>query len=420
MRRWRSAAIVTAVASIALLPAVPGVASASGKGSSKAPIKVGLITTLTGIAAPDGPQLVHGWDLALKKFGSKIDGHKIKTYVEDSASTPTVALSKAKYLAESEHVNLLETPILAPTQAAVESYAGPLHIPVDEEAICSITQLLVARNYHNAFTSTWVCNTDSIVAAKYMYKDLGYRHVTVMGMNYAFGWESVGGFIQEFKRLGGKIDAAIWNPLNAKDMTPYVAQIPSTTQAVYAEEAGSFSPLLTQAYAGLGLYKKIPLFGNTTVYDYSVLPAEARTQVLGGEMFAQYCDGVKNPLNDSFTRAYFDAYHTYPGYYGEAGYVEAELLVAAMKKLHGVATNQQAVTKALMSIPITAPRGPVTLTKKVLGPVQNQYLCKVETVKGHLEDVAIKTFRNVKPWGPLPYTSWFNAFKTDSTSAPST
>jgi branched-chain amino acid transport system substrate-binding protein len=417
----RAAVGASMLAAASMMVAVIGAAmdGTAGAAASKTPIKVGIIATLTGNAAPNATQEVDGWRLGIKKFGSEVDGHKIETYVEDSNSTPSAGLTKAKYLINTVKADVLEGPIVSSVTSAVELYAGPLHIPFNQLTLCAITQLAENGEFHNGLSSTWVCNTGSIVAAEYMYKDLGYHHVTLMGMNYSFGWEALGGFIQEFTHLGGKIDKLIWNPLATADMTPYVAQIPANTQAVYVLEGGNDAPLLAKAYEGLGLHNRIPLFGATVFYDYSVLGAEPRTAVMGGEMIAQYCDGVKNAANDSFTSAYFAAYHTYPGYYGESGYVDAELLVAAMKKLHGVATDHKAVASALVSTSIKAPRGPVSLDKKVLGPVQNQYLCKVETVNGKLEDVPIRTFANVKPWGPLSYDSWLKAFTSDSTSPPS-
>ena len=61
---------------------------------------------------------------------------------------------------------------------------------------------------------------------------------------------------------------------------------------------------------------------------------------------------------------------------------------------------------ALKTTPITAPRGPVRLSTVVDAPIQNIYICKVENVHGTLEDVPIKTYPNVQPWGTLPYQTW--------------
>ena len=46
---------------------------------------------------------------------------------------------------------------------------------------------------------------------------------------------------------------------------------------------------------------------------------------------------------------------------------------------------------------------------------QDIYICKVESVHGTLEDVPIKTYPDVEPWGTLPYRTWLQEFTADST-----
>src|ERR1700753_3931607 len=94
--------------------------------------------------------------------------------------------------------------------------------------------------------------------------------------------------------------------------------------------------------------------------------------------------------------------HVFAGYYAEAGYVHAELAVAALKRLHGNAGDATAVAHALKTKAITAAGGPVRLNTLIDAPIQNIYICKVESVHGTLEDVPIKTYPDVEPWGTLP------------------
>lgn len=49
---------------------------------------------------------------------------------------------------------------------------------------------------------------------------------------------------------------------------------------------------------------------------------------------------------------------------------------------------------------------------------QDIYICKVESVHGTLEDVPIKTYPDVEPWGTLPYRTWLQEFTADSTGRP--
>ena len=415
---------------LALLLAVPlalaacssGGSSASGgtgSPSANSPIAIGYEVPLTGTAAVAGKQEQQGWNLGLKVFGSSVNGHKIVTYFADTGGDPAVALSQARSLVQQKHIQIMEGPLLASEDAAVAPFLGTRKIPLDNLAICGQTQLTFDAKYGNALSSGWMCDQPDSVAADYLYSDLGYRHVTVLANDYAFGWLSAGSFIKRFTMLGGKIDKVLWPPLTTADFGPYVSAIPKSTQAVFAETVGAGSVIFTKAYAQFGLRGKIPLYGNTTVFDYSVLPGEAPSTVLGNEMAAQYCDGINTPANNKFTSLFEQTYHTRPGYYAEAAYVHAQLAVAALKTLNGDATNPTAVAHALKTTPITAPRGPVRLNTAVYAPIQNIYICKVTNVHGTLQNVPIKTYPAVQPWGTLPYSVWAAEYAADSTGRPS-
>ncbi len=101
-------------------------------------------------------------------------------------------------------------------------------------------------------------------------------------------------------------------------------------------------------------------------------------------------------------------------------YAKARLLVTALKKLNGVTKDRKALTNALRTTPIVAPRGPVKLSgAPAFAPIQNIYICEVKMVNGELRNVPIKTYQNVQPWGVLSQQKWLEEFKRDSAGRPS-
>ena len=406
------------VASIALLT-LAACGSSSTANSNGTPIVIGYEAPLTGASAGPGNAEVDGWNLGLKTFGSKVDGHPIKSVIVDTQGDPTVALADAKTMVTVDNIDLLEGPLLASEDAPVASYIEPTGIPTDDLSLCSEAQVVAYNTYHAGYSSGWACSQPATVAAEYLYNDKGIRDITVAGSDYAFAWISLGAFAAEFEHLGGKIDKAIWAPLSTTDFSSYVLQIPPTTQAVFTTFVGAANDLFVNAYDSFGLKAKIPLYGNTTLTDYSVLPAEHPAAALGIQIIAQYCDGIQNPVNQKFNADFFKAYGAYGSYYSEAGYTKARLAISALAKLHGVATNHKAVIKALLSTPIVAARGPVKMNTSVYAPIQNIYVCQVENVNGHLSNVPIKTYKNVEPWGPMAEAQWSSLLATDSAGRPS-
>jgi hypothetical protein len=67
---------------------------------------------------------------------------------------------------------------------------------------------------------------------------------------------------------------------------------------------------------------------------------------------------------------------------------------------------------------ITAPRGPVSFDHSTWSPVQNEYICKVESVHGTMRNVPIRTFSAVPPWGTLSKAAWLPIFAKTAVSPP--
>ena len=141
--------------------------------------------------------------------------------------------------------------------------------------------------------------------------------------------------------------------------------------------------------------------------------------MLGLHTGAQYCDGIPTPENQKFANEYKAQYGVYPGYYSDAGYTKARLLLSALQKINGVTSDHKALIKAMKSTAIVAPRGPVKLSGgPAFAPIQNIYICEVKQVNGELRNVPIKTYANVQPWGALTESQWEEGFKKYSAARP--
>jgi branched-chain amino acid transport system substrate-binding protein len=413
-RRIRGPALAVAVL-IAL-----AACSGSGQGSAAAnttPVKVGFILSLTGTFAANGKNEQNGWNLAVKELGGKVDGHPIQTTFADDQTDPNVALSDARTLVEENGVNMLEGPIPANADAAVATYAGPHGIPTDDLAMCSNEQVTNYQKFGSAYSSDWSCDQPDIMLGQWAYQQ-GYRHISTIGLDYAFGWISTGAFIAAFKKAGGTIDKQVWAPITTADFTPFVTQLPRTEDAVFALMAGAASVRFTTAFKQLGFVGKTPLIGNTTLTDYSALPAEDPAAIQGVRIAAQYCDGIDTPQNTKFTNDYHALYNSWPGYYSDAGYTKYRLLVSALQKLNGDASNKKKLVSTLKSTPIQAPRGPVTLNTATWTPNENIYMCEVKRVGSDLRNVPFKTYPNVKPWGTFSKSEWQSLFQKDAAGRP--
>src|SRR5690242_9748016 len=71
------------------------------------PIKIGFITSLTGVAAQAAKDMVNGLTMYLDDTGHQMNGRKVELIVEDDQGQPTVALSKLRKVVEHDQVHIV-------------------------------------------------------------------------------------------------------------------------------------------------------------------------------------------------------------------------------------------------------------------------------------------------------------------------
>lgn len=389
------------VAALLLVAACGG----AGGGSQTGPLKVGFILPLTGVFAPNGADERDGWNLAVKDAGGTAAGRQIQTMYSDAAADPNQGLTDARQLVETQKADVLIGPVAANVGLAIRPFVAGNGIPTLYPSACSV-ELATSQKTSNLIMTGWTCDQPTLPFGKYVCDTMNLKHVTTVGMDYAFGWQVTGGFVSSYKSAGCKIDKQIWAPINATDYSPYVSQIPQNTQAVFDLAAGSASVRFTQTYQAFGLKDKLPLIGGGTLTDYSALRSEAPNTVTGAVTTLQYADGLNTPANLKFVQEYHAATGKYPSYYAESSYATAKLLIAALKKVNGNTSDRKALLSALKSTPFDAPRGPVKIDPNTNSPVQNVYVRRTQMENGELRNVVIDTFKNVQPWGPLSKSQW--------------
>jgi branched-chain amino acid transport system substrate-binding protein len=389
-----------------LAAALLALASCGGGGARQTgPIKVGFILPLTGVFAANAQDERDGWNLAIKDAGGSVAGRKIQTIFVDDASDPNQGLTDARQLVQTQKVDVLIGPIAANVGLAIRGFVASSGIPTLYPSACSV-ELATTEKTPNLILTGWTCDQPTLNFGKYVCDTLGYKHLTTVAMDYAFGWQVTGGFVSTYTAAGCRIDKQIWAPFNATDYSPYVSQIPADTQAVFDLAAGSAAVRFTQAYQAFGLMGKIPLVGGGTLTDYSAMRSESPSSVLGAITVLQYADGLNTPANKAFVQEYHSATGKYPSYYAESAYATARLLIAALSKLNGNTSDRKALVNTLKTTPFNAPRGPVRIDPATNSPIQNIYIRRVEMVDGALRNVVIDTIKQSPPWGPLSRSRW--------------
>ena len=361
--------------------------------AQKGPIKVGFMSSLTGPLSPNGKDMLNSFELFLEEQGGKLGGREVKLITEDDAGNPATGLTKLRSMAEGQGIQLLVGPLSAAVGYAIRDYIDANKLPAIFP-IVSGEDITQRKRSPYIVRTGWSSAQPSHPFGKWVYDNLKYRRIAMIGYDFAFGWEVAAGFHRTFEESGGQIVQKLWPPLFTTDFGPYISQLKRDVNAVYAVFSGADALRFAKQYEDAGLKARLPLIGGGTFTDEHVLRTMG-DEVLGVITALHYSAALNNPVNRKFVQAYEAKFKQMPSYYSEGTYVAGLQLKRALEALGGDAENGERLVAALRKVElIDTPRGPIRFDEYG-NPIENIYVRKVERVGGKLQNTVIYTFQNV-------------------------
>jgi branched-chain amino acid transport system substrate-binding protein len=403
-RTYRRFAVFSLLSMLSVLLAACGAPGGSSGGNT---IVAGVLAPLTGNGAPSGADMKNGWNLYFQLNGDKVCNgqYTIKTNVQDTASLPDAAVSKARAQVEQYGAEFIEGPLFANEGYAVAAYTESKHIPLFPSVSSADDLTQRQANPYVLRIAGWSSSLPSHPFGTWLLQNKPeYKNIVTIGEDYAFGYENVGGFVDTFTTGGGHIVKQLWTPLNTADYSPYFAQIKSLKpDAVYALMVGGDAPRFMKAYSDYGLKGSIPLIGGEVTTDQSLLRRmgpEAQGVITSGH----YSEARNDPATQNFVQAWQKAYNQYPSYYAAATYTAAQWVVQALNQVNCKITgsDQQAFLNAIKTLKLNdTPFGPMSLDSYG-NPIENVYIREVKTNSdGKQWNEPIATIDNVSQFGTV-------------------
>jgi branched-chain amino acid transport system substrate-binding protein len=386
----RKALVVMIVLLAAAAVALTGGRALAGQ---KGPIKVGFLTPHTGPLSANGKDMVNGLVQFLEEQKYRLAGREIQLLQEDTEAKPATGLTKARALVEAQGAQILIGPLSAAVGYAIAPY-------IDEKKIPSIYPIVSADDITQRKRSPYIVRTGwsssqpSHPFGKWVFDNLKYKKIAMIGYDFAFGWEVAAGFHRTFEEAGGQIVQKLWPPQGTADFGPYLAQLRRDVDAIYAIFSGADALRFTKQYAEAGLKARLPLVSGGTVTDEHVLRTMG-DEALGIVSALHFSPVVDTPAMKKFVQAYEAKYKQVPSYYSEGAYVAGVALKAALEATGGEIEDALKFMGALRKVNLAdAARGSIRFDEYG-NPVQNIYIRKVEKVGGRLQNTVVHTFPNV-------------------------
>ena len=316
------------VAALLALAALPARAQTSGE-----PIKIGAIVSITGAGAGLGVPERNGLLLAEKDINAKggVNGRPIKIVVEDDASNPDTALSKANDLLFSQKVVALLGPSLTASTVAVGGLTHSNHIPqiaftgmgpaVEKERKC-LAHVLPPQKLNAAALLEYASN---IKASKIgVLHDAGYGTVVMAELKPLAD------------KYGVKLVAVEKFEIGATDTTTQAAKVKAAQPDAIFIIATSATPFrnIKQIQATQPIVAAI----GSSSYEYVNAMGPAADNIVIPEFLVG-----EDPLphQKAFVELYKQAYNSTPKNYEAAGWDAAHIIAQALTKAGADATGQK-------------------------------------------------------------------------------
>ena len=362
----------------------------SATAQSTEPVKIGLLSTLSGPGAGLGIDIRDGFQLAIKLGGGKLGGRPAEVIIADDQASPDVGRQTADRLVKRDKVDFMTGVVFSNVMLAVgaptfqsktfyvSANAGPSQYAGDQCNPYFFSASWQNDNLHEAVGKTVM--------------DKGYKKVALIAPNYPAGKDALTGFKRFYK---GEVVSETYTQLTQLDYGAELSQLrASKPDAVYIFLPGGLGINFIKQFVGAGLSKDMTLFGPGFSGDEDVIKAVGEP-MLGMFNTSQWAHDLDNAANKKFVAAFEKEFGRLPSLYAAQGYDAAKLIDAAVRDSKGKLEDKAAVRKALEAAKFDSVRGAFKFNVNHY-PIQDYYLRVItKNAKGQITNRTIGTvFKN--------------------------
>ncbi len=340
------------------------------------PIKIGVVTPLSGTYTPIGQQVRWGLELATKEVNAAggIMGRQVELIFEDEEANPSVAVQKAEKLFQVQKVDFLTGTVNSGSTLAVGQTAereGKL-IATTVSFADSITG---DKCSPNVFRVNARAGQQSAALAAWVAKQKPKAKVFFLGPDYEMGRSTVATFKKTVEGLGAEPVGEVFAPLDSKDYTQYFGQLrQAKPEVLYTSVAGNDTVRLMTQMQDFGLAKNLLVVGASgTVTSQNIGAIGAAAEGFGTGV--GYSTQIDSPDNKKFVEAFKAVNKSDPDLYGADSYGLIYFYKAAVEKAKSTGTDK--VRDAMRDLEWSTPQGKKTMRAGDHQAIQPMYVVRV-------------------------------------------
>jgi branched-chain amino acid transport system substrate-binding protein len=369
------------------------------------PIKIGLPVAMTGTTAGIGAQMRRGCEFWAKQVNAKggLLGRPIELVIEDTGGNPATAVRKVQEMVERSGIRII-TCMVASNEALAT-------VPKLEEWDTIFISgdngdgRLTGESLSPNFFRPNVSGPMGTRAVALWLRDAPLKNFYGLGMDYAWGHNSMEVFQTECKRAGKNFVGAVFSPIGTKDFSTYITRIrQSGADGVYLVLAGDDNVAFLSQAKQYRLGDKMQLL--TELVDQMSINAtgEASVGLIGS---SRYPHSYDIPANKAFVVAWQAEYGNPPDLFEGDQYQSCVVLQAGIEKAGSLETAK--LRAALEGLEVYSIKGRVSMRACDHQGAQQGFIVKVTRREGAAHPVpeVIATYpadRVTPPCNQMVYT----------------
>ena len=359
-----------------LLVSTAALALALGAASASAQtIKIGFISSYSGLNGNLGPYMERGARLYLKEHAKELPaGVKIEFLIrDDTGPNPDKAKQLAQELIVRDKVDFLAGVIFTPNAMAMAPLATEAKVPFI--IMNAGTAVITTRSPYIArlsFTLWQSCYPLGQWAAK------KFKRAYTMVSDFGPGHDCEDAFVRASKEAGGNVVGTVRVPLVNPDFVPYMQRVKDAKPDALMVfiPAGKTATAVLKAFGELGLAKAgVKLIGPGDVTTDEELE-NMGDAALGALTVHHYSAAATRPANQAFVAAWKREYgaNETPNFVAVGGWDGMAAMVYAIKGQNGKLNPDRTMELLKQFKEPDSPRGPISIDPATRDIVQNEYL----------------------------------------------
>ncbi|HYX66699.1 MAG TPA: ABC transporter substrate-binding protein [Burkholderiales bacterium] len=389
---------------IAAVAALAALTTAAASAAWAQTIKIGFITSYSGLNGNLGPYMERAVRLYIKEHQKELPpGVKIELITrDDTGPNPDKAKQLAQELIVREKVNLLAGVVFTPNALAMAPLCTEAKVPF--VIMNAGTAVITTKSPYLARTSFTLWQSSYPLG---QWASKKFKTAYTLVSDFGPGWDAEEAFSKGFESGGGKVLDKVRVPLQNPDWAAYMQRVKDAKPGALMVfiPAGKTATAVMKNFADLGLDKAgIKLIGPGDITTEEELPNMGDVAI-GVTTVFHWSLAADRPANKAFVAAWKKEYgqNEIPNFLSVGSWDGTAMIFDAIKQQKGKLDPDKTMEIFKHWKNPNSPRGPISIDPETRDIVQPEYLREVRKVNGRLENVELETLSKAEkdPWKEL-------------------